>query len=267
MPARSLWSGTVSFGLVAIPVGIVTAIRPHRVAFHLLHDEDHARLERKMYCPQHSAFVHPEHIVKGYPIDDSFIVVSQEEIDSLEPERSQTIEITDFVDLDAVDPIYYDRPYYLEPRKGGEKPYSLLARALEKTQKVGIATFVMHDREYLVALRSINGVLCLVTLHYVDDITEPEDIVPADAKPDTKQVNELARKIKNSAADFDPKKYKNDYIEKVRDLLQQKIEQDQIVEAPGGIEEEAEAEEAPDLVAALEESLKKAQKKRKKKTK
>jgi len=267
MPARSLWSGTVSFGLVAIPVGIVSAVRPQKISFHLLHDQDHTRLERKMFCPQHNTYVHPEHIVKGYPIDsDNYVVVTQDEINSLEPERSQTIEITDFVELDAIDPIFYDRPYYLEPRKGGQKPYLLLARALESTKKAGIATFVMHDRQYLVAVRSINGALCLVTLHYTDDISDPGDIVPKNRKADSRLVDELAKKIKKISTKFEPEKYVNDYQEKIKKLMEQKIEQGKIVESAEfeGAEEE---EQPPDLMAALEESLKKAQKAHKKKNK
>lgn len=270
MPARSLWSGTVSFGLVAIPVGIVTAIRPQKIAFHLLHDEDHTRLERKMFCPQHNSFVHSEHIVKGYPINgDNYVVVSQDEINSLEPQRSQTIEITDFVELDAIDPVYYDHPYYLEPRKGGQKPYMLLARALEKVRKAGIATFVMHDREYLVAVRSINGALCLITLHYPDDISDPGDIVPTGTKADVKQVNELANKINKISTKFEPEKYINDYQQKLRMLMEKKVEQGNIVESPhiAEGEEEEEEEQPPDLMAALEKSLKKAQKAHKKKSK
>src|SRR5690606_27543736 len=151
---RSLWSGSISFGLVNIPIRLHTAVRTKDISFNMLHDQDHVRLQRKMICPADGKEVHPEHIIKGFQIaKDQYIIVQDSEIKACAPKSSRTIEITDFVDLDQIDPVYYERTYYTSPDPRAAKPYRLLLEAMKDTNKVGVAKMVMHNKEYLVALR------------------------------------------------------------------------------------------------------------------
>src|ERR1051325_9774933 len=152
--ARSMWTGSISFGLVNIPIKLYPAIKEERVAFRMLHDQDKVPLHRRLFCPAESKEVHPEHIVKGYEVaPDQYVIVSEEELDAVAPKAARTIEIRDFVDLDQIDPAYYDRPYYLAPAEHSAKAYRLLLEAMQQTGKVGIAQFVMRAKEYLAALR------------------------------------------------------------------------------------------------------------------
>ena len=171
MSLQGIWSGMISFGLVAIPVQLVKAVDPSRVSFRMLHSKDYSPLARKMFCPEEQAIVLPEDIVRGYEIaPGEYILITDEDLESLAPERSRTIEIIEFIDMQEVDFIYYDHPYYLVPAKGGEKAYRLLAEAMRQTNKAGLAKFVLHEREYLVAVASTEGVLALITLHYHEEI-------------------------------------------------------------------------------------------------
>jgi DNA end-binding protein Ku len=253
---RAIWTGTLSFGLVAIPVGVVTAVRSGKVAFHLLHDKDNARLERQMVCPREDRTVHPEHIVKGFEIaPDNYVVVSQEEIEGLEPVRSQSIEITGFVESGAIDSLYYDRLYHVIPEKGGEKPYRLLSKALEETRRAGIAMFVLRDREYPAAVMSVEGTLSLMTLHYFSEIVKPPGDIPESESKSREEVKTVEKIIKSMSADFDPSKYRNEEKQKVLNLIKEKAKKEGVRELP--VAEEEEGEEV-DLIAALEESLGKA---------
>src|SRR4051812_29059476 len=165
--ARSIWTGALSFGLVNIPVKVYTAVREERVAFHLLHDQDKVRLKQKMICPEDGKEVHREHMVKGYEISpDRYVIVSEEELEAAAPKSSRVIELQDFVDLKEIDPVFFDRPYYLAPAAHAEKAYKLLVDAMEKTGKVGIAKFTMRSKEYLAALRPSDGVIVLETMHF-----------------------------------------------------------------------------------------------------
>ena len=176
---QGIWSGTISFSLVAIPVQLVKAVEPGRVSFHLLHSKDYSPLARRMFCPEEEVMVPPDEIIRGYEIGpDKYILITDEELESVSPERSRTIEIIEFIDMKEVDPIYYDHPYYLVPTKGGEKSYRLLVEVMRRTNKAGLAKFVLHEREYLVAVKSTEGALVLITLHYREEILPDEDIYP-----------------------------------------------------------------------------------------
>jgi len=245
---QGMWSGTISFSLVAIPVRLVKAVAPGRVSFHLLHSTDFSPLKRQLFCPKHAQAVPPEEIVRGYEIvPDQYLAITDEELASVSPERSRTIEIVEFIDLQEVDPIYYDHPYYLVPLKGGEKAYRLLAEIMRRTGKAGLAKFVMAEREHLVAIKSEEGALALVTLHYSEEILPSGDIAPKDVKTDTAEISRMKKSIRNMMTDFKPEKYSDERREKVLQLLKEK--KGTIVEAP---EAEAEGEGPPDLVAALE---------------
>jgi len=252
--AVGIWSGTISFSLVAIPVQLVKAVKPGRISFRTLHSKDYSPLARRMFCPKQETLVPPEEIIRGYEIGpDRYLPVTDEELESVSPERSRTIEIIDFIDMNEVDPIYYDHPYYLVPAKGGEKAYRLLAEVMRRTNKAGLAKFVLVEREYLVAVKSTEGALTLITLHYNEDLLTVEGIAPQEEKIEAKEKNRMAESIRNMMADFDPGKYADGRREKVMDLLKRKMQDHALVEAP--LLEEEEGEGPPDLVAALEKIM------------
>ncbi len=255
MAVQGIWGGTISFSLVAIPVRLVKAVEPGRISFHLLHSKDYSRLSRKMFCPEENTIVPPDEIVRGYEIvPDKYILLTDEELESVSPERSRTIEIIEFIDLKEVDPIYFDHPYYLVPSKGGEKAYQLLVEVMRRTKKAGLAKFVLAEREYLVAVTSRDGALALTTLHYSDDILPDEDIAPKKEKIEAEEANHIRKNIELMIEDFNPGKYADSRRKKLIELLAAKAKERTLVEAPV-IEEEGEG--PADLVAALEESMRK----------
>jgi DNA end-binding protein Ku len=261
MAVQGMWSGTISFSLVAIPVRLVKAIEPGHVSFHLLHSKDYSRLSRKMFCPVEETMVSPEEIVRGYEIlPEKYILMTDEELESLSPERSRTIEIVEFIDLKEVDPIYYDHPYYLVPSKGGEKAYQLLVEVMHRTHKAGLAKFVMAEREYLVAITSREGALALTTLHYSDEILPDDDFSPKKGKIDAEEERRMKKSIEQMIEDFNPAKYADKRRKKLTDLLEAKVKEKALVEAPAVAEEEGEG--PADLVAALEESMRKVKESR-----
>jgi DNA end-binding protein Ku len=257
---QGIWSGTISFSLVAIPVQLVSAVRPGRVSFRMLHSKDYSPLARAMSCPEEETIVPPDEIIRGYEIGpDKYVVVTDEELESLAPERSRTIEILEFIDIKEVDLIYYDHPYYIVPSKGGEKAYRLLVEALRRTNKAGLAKFVLRDREYLVAVKSVEGALALITLHYGEEILPDEGISPKkeDIGPEEKSL--MKKTIKKMIADWNPEKYADRRRKKILDILKKKEKERAPVEAP---EMEEEGEGPADLVAALQESMRKMKKRR-----
>jgi DNA end-binding protein Ku len=209
-----------------------------------------------MFCPAEETIVPPDEIIRGYEIvPDKYILMTDEELESLSPERSRTIEIVEFIDRKEVDPIYYDHPYYLVPSKGGEKAYQLLAEVMRRTKKAGLAKFVLAEREYLVAVTPRDGGLALTTLHYSEEILPDEDLSPKKEKIAAEEQNRIKKSIEQMIKDFDPGKYADKRREKLMDLLAAKAKEKALVEAP--VVEEEEGEGPPDLVAALEESMRK----------
>ncbi len=197
---HTIWSGTISFSLVAIPVQLTKAVEPGRVSFRLLHKKDYSPLARKMFCPAEEVMVPPEEFIRGYELGpNKYILITDEELESLSPERSRTIEIVEFIDLNEVDPIYYDHPYYLVPAQGGEKAYRLLAEVMQRTNKAGLAKLVLNEREYLVALKSMDGALNLITLHYRAEILSDQDILPEDEKIDAEEKSRLKQEHRKNA--------------------------------------------------------------------
>jgi len=256
MALQEIWNGTVSFSLVAIPVKLVRAVEPGRVSFRMLHSKDYSPLARRMYCPEEEKIVPADEIVRGYEIGpDKYIVITDKELESVSPERSRTIEIIEFIDIKDVDPVYYDHPYYLVPSKGGEKAYRLLVEVMRQTNKAGIAKFVLREREYLVAVKSTDGALALVTLHYSGEILPDEDLLPKEEKIESEEKSRMKKIIKEMTADFNPDKYADERRKKIMKLLEKKAKEKAPVEAPE-IEEEEE-EGLVDLVAVLEESMRK----------
>ncbi len=256
MAVQGIWSGTISFSLVAIPVRLVTAIEPGRVSFRLLHNKDYSPLARRMFCPKEETKVPRDEVIRGYEIvPDQYILMTDEELESVSPERSRTIEIVEFIDMKEVDPIYYDHPYYLVPSKGGEKAYRLLVEVMRRTNKAGLAKFVLAEREYLVAVTPRDGALALTTLHYSEEILPDEDLSPKKGKIAAEEENRIKKSVKQMIEDFHPEKYANERRKKIMGLLEAKAKEKAPVEAPAVEEEEGEG--PADLVAALEESMRK----------
>ena len=255
---RSVWTGSITFGLVNIPVKLYTAVRERDVHFHLLHDQDHARLQRKLVCSLDGKEVHPEHTVKCYPLGpDQCVVVRQEELDAIQPKKSKAIEIEDFVDLNEIDPIFFERTYYVAPQEAGAKAYKLLVAALEKSRRIGIARFVMRNKEHLAALRPVEGALCLNTMHYGDEVVPLADmgIGRGGQKPDERELKMAQQLIDSLAAKWDPEKYKDEYRSAVEEMVEKKAAGEDVVTAPAPREA---PQRVTNLMAALEASLAKA---------
>ncbi len=260
MPARSIWSGSISFGLVNIPIKLYTAVREERVAFHLLHDQDHVRLQRKMVCPADNQEIHPEHMVRGYEIGpDQYVVVRDEELEALAPEKSRNVQITDFVDQSNIDPIFYNRPYYLLPGEHAAKPYFLLHEAMRRAKKVAISRFVMREHEYLAALRPLENLLCLVTMRFNHEIVPIENLELAKPmKVEEKELKMAQQLIDSLAGPFKPEKYHDEYRRKVTEMIERKAKGEEVVrQAPV----ERRTGKAVNLLEALEASLAEAKKK------
>lgn len=258
--SRSLWTGAISFGLVTIPVRLHTAIREKRLSFRSLHDQDKVPLRQKMYCPADGKEVHPEHIVKGFEIEkDRFVVIQDEELESAAPKASKAIEIEDFVDLEEIDPLFFDRPYHVAPKPEGVKPYRLLYEAMEKSGKVAIARVVLWRKQYLCVLRPLDGALCLETMHFYDEVV-PAEAVPAietvegkKGKVDDRELKIAQQLIDSLTTKFDASRYHDEYREKVMQIIERKAEGEEIVTR---VEEEPKpSRRGQDLVAALEASL------------
>ena len=254
--ARAIWSGAISFGLVNIPVKLYSAVSKKTVRFHQLDGKTGSRIQQKRVNPQTGEEVPYEQLVKGYELSpDRFVVITPEELEGIEPKKTRTIDIEDFVDIEDIDPIYYDHPYYLAPGTGAGKSYALLLQAMEDSGKVGIARVVIRSKEQLVALRPRGEVLTMETLLFGDEVVDPEEIGDL---PDTDEVKaskrevDMARQLIDSlSSDFDPDKYKDEYREAVLEMIERKADGQEIAVQPA--EEEPEA--VPDLMAALEASI------------
>jgi DNA end-binding protein Ku len=254
--ARSIWRGAISFGLVNVPVKLYSAVSKKTVRFNQLHDEDGQRIQMKRVCSADGEEVPYEHIVKGYEISpDRYVVISPEELDALDPAKTRTIDIEDFVDLDEIDPIYYDHPYYLAPDTGAAKAYQLLVDAMEDAGKVAIARVVIRSKENLVAIRPRDGVLAMETMLFADEVvpTDSLDEMTTDTavKTSDRELTMARQLIDSLSSDFEPEKYHDEYRERVLDLIERKAQGETIV-----IEEPTkEPEQVPDLMAALEASI------------
>lgn len=255
--ARAIWSGTISFGLLNVPVKLYSAVSRKTIRFNELRESDSSRVRHKRVAESDDKEVPYEEIVKGYEISpDRYVVLSREELDELNPAKTRAIEIQDFVDIEQIDPIYFDSPYYLAPAEGAEKAYGLLVRAMQASGKAAIARFVLRNKEHLAAIRPMDGVLTLTTMRFADEVVSPQeldDVLPDSSPRVEKREREMAEKlIESLAADFKPEKYRDEYREQLLSLIDQKAEGKEVVASES---EEPEPTKAPDLMAALEESL------------
>jgi DNA end-binding protein Ku len=254
--ARAIWSGAISFGLVNIPVKLFSAVSKKTVRFHQIDAESGARVRQKRVGPDDEEIAY-EQIVKGYEIGpDRYVTITPEELDGLAPDKTRTIDIEDFVDLEEIDPIYYDHPYYLAPDTGAAKAYQLLVDAMEDAGKVAIARVVIRSKENLVAIRPRDGVLAMETMLFADEVvpTDSLDEMTTDAtvKTTERELTMARQLIDSLSSDFEPEKYHDEYRERVLDLIERKAQGEEIAVQPAA-EEPA---KVPDLMAALEESIK-----------
>src|SRR3954452_8708127 len=253
---RAIWSGAISFGLVNIPVKLYSAVSRKSVRFHQLDREDNQRIQQKRVNPRTGEEVPYENLVKGYELaPDRYVIITPEELDGLEPQKTRTIDIEDFVDLSEIDPIYYDHPYYLVPDKGAEKAYKLLLEAMKESGKVAIARVVIRSKENLVAIRPLDGMLTMETMLFSDEVIPSDGIedIPADgeAKTSARELEMAKQLIDSLTSDFEPGKYRDEYRDRVLEMIERKAEGEEIViEAP-----EEEPQKVPDLMAALEASI------------
>ncbi|CAL9668517.1 Ku protein [Streptomyces sp. enrichment culture] len=257
--ARAIWTGVITFGLVSVPVGLFTATEDHTVHFHQLQRGTSDRIRNRRVNERTGKEVGADDIVKGYEVGEGeYVVVEPGELDEIAPGRSRTLEITDFVDLDRIEPVYFGRTYYLAPRgKEYLKVYELLRSALAETGKAGVATFVMRNRQYLTALRAEDRVLLLQTLHWADEVRDPVaelPELPSDRVGRGKELDMALRLVDALSGDWEPARYRDTYQEKVRELVRAKAEGKEVAVA----EEAPEATNVVDLMEVLRGSLEQA---------
>jgi DNA end-binding protein Ku len=257
--ARAIWSGSISFGLLNVPVKLYSAVSKQTVRFKELREEDGARIRHKRVAEPDGKEVPYEKIVKGYEYaPDQYVVLTRDELAELDPKRTRAIEIQDFVDLDDIDPIYFEQPYYLGPDKGAAKAYSLLVSAMKESRKVAVARFVLRNKEHLAAIRPMDDVLTLATMRFHDEVSSPQDLdgevfeEEKPTKPDKRELEMAKQLIESLTTNFKANKYRDEYREELLDLLERKAAGKEVVSAPT---EEPKPTKAPDLMAALEESL------------
>lgn len=253
---RPTWKGHVSFGLVNVPVRMYTAVRSHDVRFRQVHAATRARVRHQRVDAETGEEVPPEEVVKGYELGDGqYLVVDPDELARLDPEKSRTIEIHDFVDVGDIDPVYFDRPYYLAPDgEAATRPYRLLTEAMQRSGRAAIATFVMRTRQYLAAIRARDDVLVLSTMNFADEVVDPADLdVPEldQVEVADREVEMAEQLIDHLFTEFDPERYHDDHQERIREFLESKASGEE-VHLPAPREDRG---EVVDLMAALEQSL------------
>jgi DNA end-binding protein Ku len=254
---RAIWTGAISFGMVTVPVKLYSALNRKGVRFHQLSGKSGVRIAQKRVDPQSGEEVPYEDVVKGYEIaPERYVVIEPGELETLQPKKTRTIEIEDFVELSQIDPVFYDHPYYLAPGPGGAKPYRLLLEAMRETGKVAIARVVIRSKEQLVALRPIGDALGMATMLFADEVLPPDrldEVAEASEVKTTKRELEIAEQLVESlAGDFEPGKYSDTYREDVLALIERKAQGEEISVQPPPEELTA---PAPDLMSALKASL------------
>jgi DNA end-binding protein Ku len=252
MAARSIWNGTVTFGLVNVPVKLFTATDNKSVSFNEVHARDGAKIEHRRICPKEEKEVPYDEVVKGHEVSDGkFVVLEKDEVKAAAGDRGKVVALEEFVDAAAIDPVYFDRSYYVGA--GDDKDaYRLLHEALRKSGRAGIGRFTFHDREYLVALRALGDVMALHTLRFADEVVGGDEleIGKGGRKPSSKEVDMAGKLVDSLHEDFDPEAYEDTYRAGVLDLIKRKAKGEEI-----DLGEQEEPEHGDDLAAALEASL------------
>jgi DNA end-binding protein Ku len=250
MAPRSIWRGTISFGLVSVAVRMFTATESKELRFHFLHKDDLTPIGYDKVRKDTGEHVDPEDIVRGFEVTKGqYVPLEDEDLDRLDVELTKAIDILDFVDLDEIDPVYFRKAYYLLPEDGAEKPYLLLVRALEETGKVGVAKVVIRNKQHLAALRPVNGTLVLETMYYADEVRKPEKVKAKGALRPA-EVDMAKSLVENLSEPFDPEKYDDTYRKELLDLLRAKAKGKKLPEP-----QEEEGGEVVDLMQALRDSV------------
>jgi DNA end-binding protein Ku len=255
---RAIWKGAVSFGLVSIPVKLYTATEDKDIAFHMLHKKDHARIKQQRYCPEDDAVVDWNDVVRGYEIaPDQYVVMEPSDFDKVPVDTTHTIEITDFVPLDQIDPIYYQKTYYLEPEKTGGKPFTLLREVLKDSKLIALAKVTLRQKEQLCTLRLYENTIALETMFYADEIRSVEGLdVPEAGKLSDKELTMAKSLVDMLTGEFEPEKYTDNYREALLELIDRKAEGEEIKRpAPA-------AGKVTDLMEALRKSVESAKRDR-----
>jgi DNA end-binding protein Ku len=255
---RSIWNGTITFALIAVPVKVHSAIEDETVHFHQVHAEDGAQIKHKRICSKEDKEVPYKEVAKGYEVrGGEYVLLTQEEINAAAGEQAHRIELDEFVCQADIDPVLYDRTYYLGTREDGEDAYRLLHDALARTDRAGIGRWVFHNREYLVAIRTLDGVMALHTMRFADELVPAKDMdVPRPSRKPTDRELEMAEALVDSLHDeFDPTAFRDTYRKRVLDLIASKAKGEEV-----DLPEPEEPEQTGDLIAALEASLKKGSK-------
>jgi DNA end-binding protein Ku len=254
--ARAIWKGSISFGLVNIPIALYPATRREELKFRLLRKSDLSPVNYKRFAVKDGKEVPWDQIVKGYEYEKGkYVVLKDEDFERVDLEATQTVDIQDFVDQEQIDPIFFYKPYYLEPQKGGDKAYALLREALKDTSKVGIAKVVIKTRQYLAGVKPEDGVLVLELMHFADELADPGKLhIPKKTEVGKREMNMAKSLIDSMNSKWDPEKYKDDYREALMEVIEEKVE-------AGGKEIEEKPKKAPkptkviDLVSVLQKSL------------
>jgi len=255
---RAIWSGSISFGLLNVPVKLYSAVSKKQISFRELRESDGSRIRHKRVAEADGEEVEYDDIVKGYEIaPEEYVVITRDELEEIDPKKTRAVEIQDFVDLDEIDPILFNQPYYLGPDKGAERAYSLLVKAMDDSRKVAIARFVLRNKEHLAAVRPMNGVLTLATMRFADEVVPPEEVADgfddAEAEKPQKRELDMAKALIDSlSSDFDHDSYRDEYREELLSLIERKAKGETV---SGPASEAPQPTKAPDLMAALEESL------------
>src|ERR1044072_6224514 len=255
--ARAIWKGSISFGLVNIPIALYPATRKEELKFRLLRKSDLSPVNYKRVAEKDGKEVAWEHIVKGYEYEKGkFVVLDEKDFQRVDLEATQTVDIQDFVDLDEIDPMYFYKPYYLEPQKGGDKAYSLLREALSDGKKVGIAKVVIKTRQYLAGVKALKDALVLELMHFAEELADAGKLSVPKMTIVGKREKEMDEAlVKSMTSRWDPEKYKDDYREALMEVIEEKVESggEEIEEKP---KEKKPSTKVIDLVAVLQESLK-----------
>ena len=263
---RAIWKGSISFGLVNIPIALYPATRKEDLKFRLLRATDHSPVNYKRVAEADGKEVPWDQIVKGYEYEKGkFVVLGEKDFQRVDLEATQTVDIQDFVDIEEIDPMYFYKPYYLEPQKGGDKAYTLLREALADGKKVGIAKVVIKTRQYLAGVKALKHALVLELMHFAEELSDAEKLNVPKTLELGKREKEMAKALVDSmSSKWDPEKYHDDYRDALLEVIEEKVES-------GGKEIENKPKKAPaatkviDLVAVLQQSLAKSQSSKKSK--
>jgi len=249
---RAIWTGSISFGLVNVPVRMYSAIEDHDVRFHLLHEKDDSRIGYEKVCKKEGKPVPDDEIARGYEVSEgTYVYLTDDDLEAAAGEHYRSIDIQDFVDVDEVDPIYFERSSYLGPAEGGEKPYALLVRAMEESGLVGIATYVMRDKQQLGCLRVRDGLIVLEKMFFADEIRPAEDIAPRRTSVAKRELAMALELIERFRSAFEPKRYEDTYREALLEVIARKRKGKDVHVEPEGEEQERPA----DLLEALRASV------------